>query len=935
MLSENNGNGFVFQSLFESLEDRVLFDGVPDATFILPQADAQEPVPAQVQEVQQADISGPRELILIDAGVENSDQLLAGILESKPDTILEIRIIESDQNGITQITQLLADAEGQYDAIHIVSHGSEGEVNLGNSKLTAENLDRYSDLLATWAGALTEDADLLFYGCDLAGNAEGTQFIEAISEITGADVAASDDLTGSADKGGDWDLELNVGTVETAAFSAAAFDGTLADKDSDSVDNVADLDDDNDGILDTEEGLTTSVVSFDEALNGTTTNGIAVSGSFFENTTGDSAPTVFDNDNFTFATGASSIIGQQLSFTADEVNNVLPQDLDFTFSGAANVTEVFFHFNSVDQIRFESLLAENPNIGFEVLSGVNLDQIGTGGDLSIGDNDPSTADATIEEESFDGVGAGSADGTVRFFSLDGSPITNLNLNVVFNTNSAGVEEVLQFAMEVVTTVDTDGDGIGDHLDLDSDNDGISDLVESGDAAGIALDTSGDGTLDLTEGVDSDGDGLFDVFEDGNLAANVGTIPVDTDGDGLSDTLDLDSDNDGIADAVEAQPTVGYQTPAIGSDSDNDGIVDTFDSVAGHGGTFTAPQDTDGDGVADFRDLDSDGDLVSDTNESGLTLSGNDLDGDGIDDAVNASYLDTDGDVSDPINDLSNNDSDASDVDYRSVDVILADKDGDGVADVDDLDDDNDGILDTEEGAFPPEVVDLSNSLDGTTSSGVVVTGTLFEDAVDDASPDIFDNDNFTFVTGASAIDGKRLNFDAAEISGLPQPLTFDFSGPTAVSEVYLHINSLDTFRFELLAANNPNIGFEVLSGINFTQTGTGGDLNFGDDDVSDFDTSAREDAEDGVGGGSADGTIRFFTLDGSPVTELNFNLVEQPGRSPAVDGWYLAMEVVTTRDTDLDGISDHCDLDSDNDGISDLSKVVTRRVSHWMLTAMA
>ena len=239
---------------------------------------------------------------------------------------------------------------------------------------------------------------------------------------------------------------------------------------------------------------------------------------------------------------------------------------------------------------------------------MNLEQIGTGGDLRIGDNDPSTADATIEEESLDGVGAGSADGTVRFFSLDGSPITNLNLNVVFNTNAAGLDEVLQFAMEVVTTVDTDGDGIGDHLDLDSDNDGISDLVESGDAAGIALDTSGDGTLDLTEGVDSDDDGLFDVFEDGNLAANVGTLPVDTDGDGLSDTLDLDSDNDGIADAVEAQPTVGYQTPAIGSDSDNDGIVDTFDSVAGHGGTFTAPQDTDGDGVADFRDLDSDGDF---------------------------------------------------------------------------------------------------------------------------------------------------------------------------------------------------------------------------------------------------------------------------------------------------------------------------------------
>ena len=65
--------------------------------------------------------------------------------------------------------------------------------------------------------------------------------------------------------------------------------------------------------------------------------------------------------------------------------------------------------------------------------------------------------------------------------------------------------------------------MADHCDLDSDNDGISDLVESGDAAGIALDANGDGTIDLTEGVDTDGDGLIDVFEDGDLAADIGTI----------------------------------------------------------------------------------------------------------------------------------------------------------------------------------------------------------------------------------------------------------------------------------------------------------------------------------------------------------------------------------------------------------------------------
>jgi len=61
----NNNRSNAYQSLFESLEDRVLFDGVPDATFILPQADVDQPIPAQVQEAQPADISGPRELIII------------------------------------------------------------------------------------------------------------------------------------------------------------------------------------------------------------------------------------------------------------------------------------------------------------------------------------------------------------------------------------------------------------------------------------------------------------------------------------------------------------------------------------------------------------------------------------------------------------------------------------------------------------------------------------------------------------------------------------------------------------------------------------------------------------------------------------------------------------------------------------------------------
>jgi len=136
MLS-NSKNNRAIHSIFESLEERVLFDGIPDATFILPQADTAAPIPQQIQNQEQADLSGPRELVLIDAGVENREQLLSDIIDSRPNSTLEIRVIDSSSNGISQISAILAESENQYDALHIIAHGDEGEVVLGNSSLTA------------------------------------------------------------------------------------------------------------------------------------------------------------------------------------------------------------------------------------------------------------------------------------------------------------------------------------------------------------------------------------------------------------------------------------------------------------------------------------------------------------------------------------------------------------------------------------------------------------------------------------------------------------------------------------------------------------------------------------------------------------------------------------------------------------------------------
>ncbi|MFN6447417.1 MAG: FG-GAP-like repeat-containing protein [Nostoc sp. DedSLP05] len=79
--------------------------------------------------------------------------------------------------------------------------------------LNSNNLDDYSTQLQQWRNYLTDDADILLYGCNVASS--DTSFIQLLSQITGADVAASDDITGSTELGGDWDLEVKIGSIES------------------------------------------------------------------------------------------------------------------------------------------------------------------------------------------------------------------------------------------------------------------------------------------------------------------------------------------------------------------------------------------------------------------------------------------------------------------------------------------------------------------------------------------------------------------------------------------------------------------------------------------------------------------------------------------------------------------------------------------------
>lgn len=222
-----------------------------------------------------------------------------------------------------------------------------------------------------------------------------------------------------------------------------------------------------------------------------------------------------------------------------------------------------------------------------------------------------------------------------------------------------------------TLCDTDGDSVADIFDLDSDNDGIPDVVE----AGLGNFSEGSATLtNVTSWIDANSNGMHDLSE--------GHIVLDSDSDGVPNYLDLDSDNDAIFDVDESgagnsgNPTYqngdgditgdgvgdGTDTDYVReTDIDSDGIIEYFtDGILDlydyfNGGSLATAygnqnqgstgsgwhhyvKDTDNDGLPDYMDVTSDGATYDishtlyaslDSNNDGVIDDTNDNDGDGI------------------------------------------------------------------------------------------------------------------------------------------------------------------------------------------------------------------------------------------------------------------------------------------------------------------
>ncbi len=203
--------------------------------------------------------TGERILVVVNSSVADSAKIVNDLGDN-----YEILRLEAGTDALDTINAYLdSHADTEYSALHIISHGSDGYITLNGEKIDNSTLNP-----ADWKAIgehLTDDADILIYGCDTAQSDEGKALVRTIADLTGADVAASTDSTGSD---GDWDLEYRTGLIESATIQPAEYSGRLASEITVTIDGENDFAELQKAITDVEAGgIINFEISADYAAN--------------------------------------------------------------------------------------------------------------------------------------------------------------------------------------------------------------------------------------------------------------------------------------------------------------------------------------------------------------------------------------------------------------------------------------------------------------------------------------------------------------------------------------------------------------------------------------------------------------------------------------------------------------------------------------------
>ena len=417
------------------------------------------------------------------------------------------------------------------------------------------------------------------------------------------------------------------------------------DADSDGVINSSDLDSDNDGVFDAHEawpgnrsldGDNDGVL--DAAMAGSGANGLLDS----LETAAESGLVDYDGD-----TVADS------PFNTDNGDDPDFLDTDSDNDTLSDATENFFRNNAgfdgdgdgrvgVGTVTVDAFgVATSTSAGAIFYSTVPLNSDTD----SLPDRRDLDSDGDGVSDQLEGAGDSDGDGRSDFRDADDFDQDGVSDDIDIDDDNDGIPDAVE-RTPGGADVDSDSDGVFDRLDPDSDNDGIFDLAEASPLLG-AFDADNNGQLDagavgangLLDAIETSVDsGSTDFNNDGAADA-----VANTDGDALADFRDLDTDNDGIPDALESGDSASVSAGRVAGTVSPDGVP--------LASAYAAAVDSDNDGVANFRDSDSDADGVSDTVEAGLADSDQnglvdglvDANGDGMHDGAVISLPDSDND----------------------------------------------------------------------------------------------------------------------------------------------------------------------------------------------------------------------------------------------------------------------------------------------------
>ena len=563
-------------------------------------------------------------------------------------------VADTDEDGISDFDEasvnadpLIADTDG--DSIN-----DGEEVSIGTNPATSDTdndglTDEVEVSLGTSPNSADTDSDGISDAMEVAAN------FDPIDPADGAEDADGDTISNGVEGVEDTDGDGLANFLDTDSDNDGLLDinETDSDTDLDGIANFLDLDSDNDGLTDEEEG-------------GTDTDGDRVA-DFLDRDSDNDGITDLEESIGTVETidpdNNGAIDGRQF---VDENNNGLSDGLE-RFNGENIGTSAAESTIDADTI---------PNHLDSDSDGDGAPDAEEGTGDSNGNGVPDYIDPSIASTLTDRDGDGLSDELEGTIDSDNDGTANFE---DVDSDNDGISDQLEATFNNQTPADYDGDGIADYIDIDSDNDSIIDSVEGTedrDGDGIAdfrdLDTDNDGIFDLAEAqlgtlflqfLDENLDGMVDfdmhlvgvnglaqIFETAPDSGELSNELPDSDNDSIHDYLDLDTDNDGILDAIESRVFLLSESDA----------ADTIASLYGQAGLLndaaTEPRnsapDQDGDGVADFRDIDSDNDGLTDLIESGGFDDDNngridtfiDSNGDGADDNLTASPpLDTDGD----------------------------------------------------------------------------------------------------------------------------------------------------------------------------------------------------------------------------------------------------------------------------------------------------